>query len=1009
MNSLKTRNVRSLAVVVAVLGLFASTAHAQVTTLTNGVAVTGISGTTGSQRFYRIEVPAGQDELEISTSGGTGDVDLYVRHGSQPTLTSYDHRPYLPGNNETVTIENPAAGTWFIMLHGYNAYANVTLLAKYSAAMVVTPLTNGVPVTNLSGAAGSELYFSIEVPASQTKLEISMSGGTGDADLYVKRGALPTTSDYDHRPYLVGNNESVTVNNPAAEIWYIMVRGFSAYSGVTLVASHGGDVGTLLQNGVPVTNISGAQASERIYRIEVPANQLSLEIKIWGGTGDADLYVKRGSRPTTTDYDHRPFLAGNDETVAINNPAAGTWFIMIRGYQAYSGLSLQATFSQVVVLQKGVPVTGLSGALNSQRFFRIDVPAGQDQLRFNMSGGTGNADMYIRKGALPTTTNWDFRPVRPDNTESISIGSTNLQGTWYVMLHGAAAYSGVTLVGDYVAPSTTVVMLTNGVPVTNISGNQNSERYYRIEVPSGQQKLEIQMSGGTGDADLYVRRGSLPTTSQYDFRPQLPGNNETVTVNNPTAGSWYIMVRGYQSYAGVTLVATFGGTAPDDVITLQNDVAVTGISGGAGSEKFYKIDVPAGQSKLVIAMSGGTGDADLYVRRGSKPTTSQWDHRPFLIGNNETVTIDNPAAGTYFIMIRGYMAYAGVTLKATYTPVPEEITELENGVPVTGLSGAAGSEKFYKITVPAGQEFLSIEMSGGTGDADLYVRRGSKPTLTNWDYRPFLIGNNESVEIADPAAAIWYIMLRGYSAYANVTLKATYGIKHAGNNFASDPNAVALWRFEAAKLTVDSLKDNTLSNKGATAETTDFKEGAGSVRFDAKQDQFMSITDANLVSTFPFKNGTSNNQITIGFWTKLTALPAWGQSHFLFQKRGTIEIKAYNASGNVRTQFVLYHSNGQAFHVLNHTGSLVADNWYHIAITFNNNTGAWRISVWDDTAQSLVADDRTGTTSSKAFFAPLAVVLGERSDVLLDEMVVFNRVLTPAEIAKIRQETYGKQ
>jgi hypothetical protein len=51
-----------------------------------------------------------------------------------------------------------------------------------------------VPVTGISGAAGSELYFSIEVPAGQTKLEISMSGGTGDADLYVKRGALPTTS-----------------------------------------------------------------------------------------------------------------------------------------------------------------------------------------------------------------------------------------------------------------------------------------------------------------------------------------------------------------------------------------------------------------------------------------------------------------------------------------------------------------------------------------------------------------------------------------------------------------------------------------------------------------------------------------------------------------------------------------------------------------------------------------------------------------------------------------------
>ncbi len=665
MDSLNTRNAKSFAILVAVLGMLATTAYAQ-TSLTNGVAVTGISGSAGSEKFYKIEVPAGQDELVISTSGGTGDVDLYVRRGSQPTTSSYDYRPYKVGNNETVTVENPTAGTWYILLKGYNIYSGVTLLAEYSAAISITPLANGVPVTGVAGSAGGEVYFSIEVPASQTKLEISMSGGTGDADMYVKKGALPTTSSYDYRPYLIGNNESVSVNNPDATTWYVMIRGYNAFSGITLLASYGGGVGTELENGVAVTGLSGAQASEKIYRIDVPAGQTNLEILITGGTGDADLYVKLGSRPTTTDYDYRPFLAGSEESVTINTPIGGTWYIMVRGYSAYTGLTLKASYGDVLQLQDGVPLTGLAGALNSVTYYKIVVPSGQDVLLFSMSGGTGNADLYIKKGSKPTTSSWDYRPIQSGNTESVSIGATSLPGTWYVMIRGTAAYSGVTLLADYSA-STATITLVNGVPVTNISGAQGGAKYYKLEVPSGQTKLEIVMSGGTGDADLYVKQGSVPTTAEYDYRPYLPGNDESVTVNNPTAGTWYIMIRGYQAFSGVTLLATYGGTIPDTVTTLQNGVAVTGLAGSSGSETFYKIVVPASQAKLEIAMSGGTGDVDMYVRKGSKPSTTEWDYRPYLIGNNETVTIDTPAAATYYIMLRGYVAYAGVTLKATYT------------------------------------------------------------------------------------------------------------------------------------------------------------------------------------------------------------------------------------------------------------------------------------------------------------------------------------------------------
>jgi len=53
-----------------------------------------------------------------------------------------------------------------------------------------------------------------------------------------------------------------------------------------------------------------------------------------------------------------------------------------------------------------------------------------------------------------------------------------------------------------------------------------------------------------------VRIGSAPTTTSYDCRPYLTGDNETCTFNSPVAGTYYVGVRAYQTYSGVTLTGT---------------------------------------------------------------------------------------------------------------------------------------------------------------------------------------------------------------------------------------------------------------------------------------------------------------------------------------------------------------------------------------------------------------------------------------------------------------------
>lgn len=104
-------------------------------------------------------------------------------------------------------------------------------------------LVNGVAKTGLTGAASEELHFSFDVPQGATNLGFVMNGGTGDADLYVQYGAAPTTSNYDCRPYKSGNSESCPITNVQSGTYYAMVKGYSAFSGVSLTASYTASTG----------------------------------------------------------------------------------------------------------------------------------------------------------------------------------------------------------------------------------------------------------------------------------------------------------------------------------------------------------------------------------------------------------------------------------------------------------------------------------------------------------------------------------------------------------------------------------------------------------------------------------------------------------------------------------------------------------------------------------------------------------------------------------------------
>ncbi len=114
-----------------------------------------------------------------------------------------------------------------------------------------------------------------------------------------------------------------------------------------------------------------------------------------------------------------------------------------------------------------------------------------------------------------------------------------------------------------VTPLGAQTVLQSGVPLGGQAGAQSASTFYQIAVPAGG-NLVVTSSGGSGDADLYLRFSQLPGTGTgtYDCVSNGGTNSESCTVSLTQAGTYYIMLFGFSTYSGLTLTATHTVTPP---------------------------------------------------------------------------------------------------------------------------------------------------------------------------------------------------------------------------------------------------------------------------------------------------------------------------------------------------------------------------------------------------------------------------------------------------------------
>ncbi len=277
----------------------------------------------------------------------------------------------------------------------------------------------------------------------------------------------------------------------------------------------GGGGGSVLQNGVAVTGISGGLNSTTFYTFTIPAGATNLNVQTSGAagnTGDPDLYVRFGAPPTTEIYDCRGFDTGPAGLCSFANPAAGTWHVMIHGFTAYSGLNLTASWQ----------VSSGGGSADEPQFSNFTLPIPVPPFASCPFGYfTANVEDGPGPGVSPGIFGLQF-VINPPGTQRLE-GGLNFGG----LVDGTqAAFAGV-----------------------NFANPANE-----------QQRLDLAINGRpTGNPS-----GSLPVRITV-IRNPAPGVNETVlelTANLTTAQQFTRSINLNPGFYVVTVAPTGAASQP---------------------------------------------------------------------------------------------------------------------------------------------------------------------------------------------------------------------------------------------------------------------------------------------------------------------------------------------------------------------------------------------------------------------------------------------------------------
>jgi hypothetical protein len=449
----------------------------------------------GQYHRYQIEVPAGMSELQVSLTGLTGNADLFIQRDGVAYVGSYLAKATAPGNSDdTITIQNPEAGTYEISVLGAHAILN-------GASYTLSVKAQAVDAVLAEGEVAGDL------PATAWPAGVGLR-----ADVFVDGGDYTSKKSLEAPANLAGLTREVYFSHSASMTRRLIGGNADDLNGVLLFPDGQPRFSTIFVNGKNSPKHSKALGEA-------------------GRQAIADFYSSGGSYTGS---------CGGEFMVAYYIPE-------IWGGEVYRHSS---TGRQTVTFTENHPIVDYLKAWNNGSNVVTSIPyywGPVNRESFRHPEGTqflGTVTGGIHKGAdflveYERDANSGVAILSPAHPEyNRNASNTALMAA---ILQRAVDLSHTT--PDVKGTLTSDQPVTMSDPQQKIGDGQYHR--YQIEVPAGMSELQVSLTGLTGNADLFIQRDGVAYVGSYLAKAEAAGtSDDRVTIQNPIPGTYEVSVLG---------------------------------------------------------------------------------------------------------------------------------------------------------------------------------------------------------------------------------------------------------------------------------------------------------------------------------------------------------------------------------------------------------------------------------------------------------------------------------
>jgi hypothetical protein len=727
----------------------------------------------GNGSLFSFTLGAGVTNLSLSVSNSsTAYSYLFLKRGNGASAGTYDFVSRMNKTNNSVNLELPdlTPGTDYSLWvqtptnSATHAFAVTLSTNRADARQATMPILKPMEFSTTGTLTGGGIqFFQVDVPTNLPGWRVVLtSTGTADPDLYIQRGALPSTTSYLSNKRSLNRSidtlflDSTEATNQTYFIAVLIPSGETGSANYTLATEIAGVVTLSWEPGTSPTPTAvytnhSAIGGDYFFKITTQ-NALSgvwrTRLDVQGGTNS--LYLRQTNLPSVSASDFSSTWPGPNGIALIQGGQYQTnqvWYAMVT---VAAGAQWSVYSGNLFITPLASPANDPSGGTNTviapegTNFYRVTINSNTLAWHLGVSGMTNN--LYVRQGAVAHGFSTNYYQWQQSGQILLVPPYLRSSTEYYVTVTGTP---GQALTLDSRQQPIVEMNLTDSKQVV---ATDYGYLTYHVTVPADQIGWQIDLSASSGDPALAVRQTAV--ANEYINTAYSDTTNvqfETITLVPPTLtdGSYYLTVYGQPPYTA-TLTCT-----PPPVVDVDYEFVRTNDLPLRQGWRIYRVlettTASLGWDLLLTNFAPGT---ELAVRRSAMP--GRWASRTnYLQGSASSATNYLEASSlsgflqlpqlprlkqdTWYIGVNntnqplGLFVLTGVEINPTNVPLASTF----GGRHVAGQR--PGWFEYFQVDVPANAMGIEFKLANVTsGDPRLVVCRDLLPV----DLRTVLVNSN---------------------------------------------------------------------------------------------------------------------------------------------------------------------------------------------------------------------------------------------------------------------------